>query len=94
MNTLNWSSNNLVICGDFNFDIFKFDSVSKITTVYDTTSAYLLNPLITKPTRITNRSPALIDNVFYSKPYSTITGIFTFYVSDHSPILAVFKILF
>ena len=48
-------------------------------------------PLITRPTRITYQSQTLIDNSFVSKPYSKIAGIFTFGISEHFPIFAIFK---
>ena len=94
MNTLNRCSNNLIICDDFNFDFFKIDTDSKVTNFYDTTSTYLLTLLIAETTRITERSQTLIDNIFVSKPYSKIAGIFTFDKSDHYPIFAIFKIFF
>ena len=76
MNTLNRCSNDLINCGDFNFDFFKIESDSKVTYFYDTTSAYLLTPLITKPFRFSDRSQTLIHNFFVSKPYSTVAGFF------------------
>ena len=94
MNTLNRCSNNLIIFGDFSFDFLKIDSDSKATNFYDTTSTYLLTSLINKPTRLIDRSQTLIDIFFVSKPYSTVAGIFTFDVSEHYPIAAVFKNFF
>ena len=94
MNALNRCSNDLITCGDFNFNFFKIYSNSKVTNFYDTTSTYLLTQLITKPTKITVRCQTLIDNIFGSKPYSNIAGIFTFDISDHYPIFAIFKNFF
>ena len=69
-------------------------TVSKVTNFYDTTSAYFLTPLITKPTKITNRNQTLIDNFFVSRPYSTVAGVLTHDVSDHFKIFAVFNDFF
>ena len=67
-----------MFCVFFNFDFFKIESDSKVTNFYDTKTTYHLTPLITKPARYTDRSQTLIDNIFVSKPYSNLAGIFTF----------------
>ena len=94
MNTLTRCSNNLIICGVFDFDFFKADSDSKVTNFYDTTSTCVLTPLNTKPALITDRSQTLNDNIFLSNPYSKTSGIFTFDISDHYRLFATFKNFF
>ena len=90
----NVAPNNLLFCGDYNFDFFKIDWDSKVTDFYDTKSVYLLTPLITKRNRVTNQPQTLIDTIFVSKPPSKVAGVFTFDVSDNFPIFAVFKNFF
>lgn len=62
----------------FEFDFSMIDSNSNAITFFDSTSAYILTPLAIKPTRITNPFQTLNDNVFVSKAYTNVAGIFTF----------------
>ena len=77
MNTPNRCFYNLLNCSDwFSTSLILF-LINKLH-FYDTTNGYILNPLITKPTRISNQPQTLIDNIFVSDPHSTVAGIFTF----------------
>ena len=47
--------------------------------------AYSLNPLILRPTRITDKSETLIDNIFTNDSINNIGGILMLDTSDHLP---------
>ena len=74
------------IAGDFNLDLLK-------ETLHNPTETFLRHlasngflPLITKPTRITNTSATLIDNIFTNCLDSQhLTGILFTDISDHLP---------
>ena len=57
-------SKTIFICGDFNLDILKHNSNYAAKQFLDTTYSLDLYPLIDRPSRITNHSSTLIDNIF------------------------------
>ena len=74
----------VVLLGDFNLDLLKFEIKPEICKFLDTLSSFLLKPQITLPTRITENSRSLIDNIFISAvPCSTTSGNFISGISDH-----------
>ena len=83
-----------VLCGDFNADLFKYSEDSNIAMFYDNIHSHSLIPVITKPTRITNSSFSLIDNIFTTSPYNIFPGILKVDISDHFPIFLIFKDFF
>ena len=54
----------MYLCGDFNIDLLKYEDHELTRTFVDTLFSLGLFPLITKPTRITDISETLIDNIF------------------------------
>jgi len=80
----------LYICGDFNIDLIKYNSHEPSRNFTDSLFSLGLIPLITMPTRITNTSETLIDNIFtnnLSTEHSS--GILIADVSDHLPIFTL-----
>ena len=73
------------IAGDFNIDLLKSDTNCHTKDFFDTLISNLFVPHITLPTRITNRSQTLIDNIFSNNPEfeNCTSGNFTFSISDH-----------
>ena len=55
---------NCIIMGDFNLDLLKYDNHEDTNNFINTMSSFFFQPLILQPTRITNHSATLIDNVF------------------------------
>ena len=78
----------MFLCGDFNIDILKHNSNRGIKYFLDTMYAIGLYPLIDRPTRISNQSFSLIDNVtnYNIRPTS---GILINYITDHLPVFAI-----
>ena len=75
------------LLGDFNLDLLKIEEENKIEDFYNIISANLLVPHITIPTRITETSKTLIDNIF-SNNFNFLnlkSGNITVSISDHMP---------
>ena len=54
----------IYICGDFNIDLLKLDSNTKYKQFYDLMCSYGFAPKILQPSRITENTATLIDNIF------------------------------
>lgn len=81
----------LVLTGDFNINLLNYDTDTNVTNFIDTLSNYLILPHINLPTRITETSKTLIDNIFISPTTQKSTsGNFITGISDH---LAQFVVL-
>ena len=78
------SENKLIyLAGDFNIDILK-NNEKYIDNFLDLIYSYSLYPLILRPTRITDKSETLIDNIL-TNDLNNIGGILMFDTSDHLP---------
>ena len=64
----------VVLLGDFNADLLKYDRNSNISDFLDSMYFSLLLPLIFSPTRITSSSATLIDNIFTSNYNSSFVS--------------------
>ena len=89
LNTKN--SKKIFLPGDFNIDLLQYKTSEPVNNFVDTLSSNFLSPLILLPTRISNSSSTLIDNIFCNVTFnSNITsGNFTSTVSDHLPQFAI-----
>ena len=78
------SENKLIyLTGDFNIDILK-NNEKYIDDFFDLIYSYSLYPLILRPTRITDKSETLIDNIL-TNDLNNIGGILMFDIIDHLP---------
>lgn len=76
----------LTLLGDFNIDLLTCDSETSHANFLDLLGAYQMLPSITLPTRITETSNTLIDNIFIPPSDSIIvSGNLTVSISDHLP---------
>ena len=72
------------ICGDFNFDLLKINNCSKIKKFYELLHSFGLLPQITIPTRTTDNTATIIDNIFTNNfSHSKISGNILTDFSDH-----------
>ena len=73
------------LAGDFNIDLLKSETIAETKDFFDTLTSNLFVSHITLPTRVTNRSQTLIDNIFSNNPEfeNCTSGNFTFSISDH-----------
>ena len=78
--------------GDFNINLLNYDSH---TPTFDFMNTFLSNnflPCITHPTRISNNSATIIDNIFTNLTNSRITsGNILTSISDHFPQFLIFE---
>ena len=76
--------------GDYNLDLLSYSIHNQTSDFVDMIYANSYIPLINKPTRITNQSMTLIDNIYTNITYSNIDrGIFYTDVSDHFPVFCI-----
>ena len=80
----------IFVFGDFNIDLLKHETHNNTKHFLDTMYSLGLYPLIDKPTRITDNSTTLIDNIFTNElRFNLTSGIMYNDISDHLPIFAL-----
>ena len=76
----------IFVCGDLNIVLLKHESHKSTRNFLDMMYSLGMYPLIDKPTRITDFSATLIDNIFTNELHHNITsGILFNNISDHLP---------
>jgi hypothetical protein len=92
LHDINKTANNkniVVMAGDFNIDLAKINQHDSTLKFFNTLLIYNLIPTITKPTRVTEFSATLIDNIFINDLLATnntyVPGIIVSDLSDHFP---------
>ena len=81
----------LVLLGDFNFDLLKCEDVPEILSFMDILDSNLVLPQILLPTRITEDTKTIIDNILTSPSENgTISGNICYSISDHLPQFCLF----
>lgn len=76
----------IVLLGDFNINLLNFDSSTEVSSFIDTLESYSLLPQVTLPTRITETSQTLIDNIFTTNTdRKCVSGNVLHSISDHLP---------
>ncbi|KAK2181419.1 hypothetical protein NP493_399g00014 [Ridgeia piscesae] len=80
----------MYICGDFNIDILKHNTHNYTRTFLDYTYSFGLYPLITKPSRITDITSTLINNIFTNElQFQVNSSLLITDISDHLPVFAI-----
>ena len=75
---------NCAILGDFNIDLLKYDSHQITDDFINTLGALFFQPYILQPTRITDHSATLIDNIFFNSiDQHTIADNLVYDITDH-----------
>ena len=64
LSTISKENKEVYICGDYNFDLLKIDSDYFTQHFFNLLCSYGLLPLILQPTRLTESSATIIDNIF------------------------------
>ena len=82
LNKISCENKDGYIMGDFNIDLLKSGSSDFINNVFSNNNF----PTITKPTRVSDSSASLIDNIFTNSISLFVPGILIADVSDHFPI--------
>ena len=92
ISSINRCETDLIICGDFNLDLLKInENNNDACTFYNDMNTLALVPTICKPTRLTDSSSTLIDNIFASNLHNFCSGIFNIDISDHLPVFIIYK---
>ena len=76
----------IYLCGDFNIDLLKINTKNHYNTFYNNLTAAGYLPRISMPTRVTNQSATLIDNIFSTELYNNESAIIVNNISDHQMI--------
>ena len=72
------------VCGDFNLDLLKIESDHNIPHLFDLLSSYGFLPHILQPTRVTENTATVIDNVFSNNIQDNIeSGNILLTLSEH-----------
>ena len=88
--TLSNQNKSCYLCGDFNMNLLNINTHQYTSDFLNLMSTFLFRPLIHVPTRITNSSSTLIDNIFTnSLSFRECPGVFITDISDHLPIFAI-----
>jgi len=90
------NSTQVVLVGDFNFDLLKIHEKDHVNNFFETMLNNGFFPKITLPTRITEQTATLIDNCFVKSLNSlsnTTSGILYQNISDHQPYFVCFDYL-
>ena len=74
--------------GDFNLNLLEFDIHAHVNGFLNLLASFSLMPLITKPTRVTEHSSTVIDNIFCNIQPLPHAGIVISDLSDHFPVYA------
>ena len=87
------SRKHVVLTGDYNIDLLKFDTDSASQNLIEVMEKYGFSQLVSKPTRITDFSSTLIDHVYTNDLLNTIScNILTTDISDHLAILTTLSL--
>ena len=82
----------LLLTGDFNVDLLKADINKDFEDYLDILYSYHLLPHIIFPTRVTDITSTLIDNIFFNSiKFNTVSGNLTSSISDHFPQFLLLK---
>ena len=79
----------IVVMGDYNLNLMHCNDNAHCQHFLDLLLSHSLTPLIRKPTRVTDTTFTLIDNIFVDNISNTRTGIIVSDISDHYPIFAI-----
>ena len=90
MSKINCHSHDVFILGDTNVNINRDDRSNSAIDYLSMMTSNGLFPLVTKPTRVTDKSSTLIDHIFTSCISSPLySGIIQNDLSDHYPIYCI-----
>ena len=74
LNDISKSNKQIIIFGDINIDLIKFETHQSISDYLDMLYSYFCFPIITQPTRVTEHSETLIDHIYTNALDKNITS--------------------
>ena len=92
LDKINKEKKSLMLMGDFNTNLLNANNDKSVYNFLDIFGSFSLLPQIIFPTRVTNSSKTLIDNIFFDSSNSkTCSGNLTWNISDHYPQFLMIK---
>jgi hypothetical protein len=92
LNKIRKENKNVLIAGDFNYDLLRFETNQNISNFLQSMLDNSFQPCITEPTRIVNGNrPSLVDNIFSNSLETCISGNLYEKISDHLPSFVMIK---
>ena len=86
------SSCSSIIVGDINIDLLKVSANTRFMEYYTIMTSFSYCPLKRRPTRVTDDSQTLIDQIWTNDPHTILnSGKVTYDLSDHFPVVAVIE---
>ena len=85
------NSSNCIIAGDFNICLMNEETRRGSTELISLMNRFYFHTAVTKATRITDNTAALIDHIWSNIPFGVTSGIIVSGITDHFPIYACFK---
>lgn len=83
-------TNELILLGDSNFNLLNYKNSTNTNEFLNTLLAHGLLPTITLPSRISNHTATLIDNISSNtKCTNTLSGLIYSCISDHLPVFHI-----
>ena len=79
----------LYLLGDFNLDLLELMSCQNVVNFLDLCMTNSVYPLIHSPTRVTNTSATLLDNIFTNDLEQSHAGVMIADISDHFPVFSL-----
>ena len=79
----------IILTGDFNVNLYNYETDNNASNFINTLASHSLIPIITKPTRVTDNSASIIDNIFLSNPSNFTSGVIVADISDHFPVFVI-----
>ena len=76
----------LFLMGDYNVNVLQCNENNHVDDFLNMLMSFSLLPLITKPTRVTETTSTLIDNIFSNSRHFPSSGIIISDLSDHVPV--------
>ena len=79
----------MYLLGDYNINLLNIDKHAASQDFADAMFSHSFFPTISKPTRVTDKSATLIDNIFfnnYVQNSRSLAGILDTDISDHFPV--------
>ena len=81
-----------LLMGDFNLDLLKIGTHPASDNFLNSLGSFCFQPQILQPTRITDHSSTLIDNIFFNSiEHFTISGNLVYDLTDHLPNFIIFN---
>ena len=73
----------IYLCGDYNIDLLKIFQKNQYNNFFENLIAAGFQPKISLPTRLTDHSATLIDNIFCNRIDNNESGMIINHISDH-----------